>query len=283
MSPNTNTGTNTDTNTKPKPKYTTEQPSGAYLLPHKISQGARADALSFFGNGHVDGFSWAQREWAKRFPNVHHNYFSTCPKSGVSTTDLLKAEYPALWNVAQEAHAAAVRFASETEGVSEKVPGLAAFEPARVSVHMHKPGWGLGAHYDDPAPDGLGTVIMVSFMVDEIPITGEEKNKKLRRPHSAKARQFRFASPHTEKEWIVETHDSSIVMFGGDAYDLWTHESKRVKGQTGTCISITIRSKEIPIPTTNENRAKAAKRKAEQRIQERSVAPRVFGIGPFPL
>ena len=54
-------------------------------------------------------------------------------------------------------------------------------------------------------------------------------------------RVFQFTDPPGGRKFPVETKDKQVIVFGGQAYDLWMHESLHNKHQTGECISLTIR------------------------------------------
>ena len=94
-----------------------------------------------------------------------------------------------------------------------------------VAVMLHRPGRGLGAHWDNAVTEGTGLVLMVSITCgnDGVP------------------RVFRFTDPIHGFEFDVETRNGQLVVFGGRAYDYWRHESVRNKKQTSTVISLTMR------------------------------------------
>jgi len=97
-----------------------------------------------------------------------------------------------------------------------------------VATMKHEPGWGLGAHVDVYAPDGQGLVLMISVAT----------TKKVHRT-------FRFSQPDSKQKYDISTPSGTLVVFHGDAYEEWLHESVKNKKQDGTCISLTIRLKEI--------------------------------------
>ena len=101
-----------------------------------------------------------------------------------------------------------------------------------VAAMLHKPGWGLGSHVDVYAPDGKGLVVMITVATTA---------------HTH--RTFRFSQPAVgdtpPRHHDVQTPSGTIVVFHGEAYEEWKHESRKEKKQDGTCISLTVRLRDI--------------------------------------
>jgi hypothetical protein len=102
------------------------------------------------------------------------------------------------------------------------------FNPETASVHKHMPNWGLGAHYDNSQDMGAGLVLMINISTDD-----------------AVPREFMFTDPPGGRKFSVFTPDKTGVVFTGNAYDFWKHESVRNPKQSGTCYSMTIRLKSV--------------------------------------
>jgi hypothetical protein len=109
-----------------------------------------------------------------------------------------------------------------------KHKGATRIPNARGGSKLRLPSWGLGAHPDTWAADGEGIVIMI--------VLADTKDFD---------RRFRFSMPSKGYAWEVCTPDGCILVFTGDAYDCWEHESIRSDWQDGTCISLTIRMANI--------------------------------------
>ena len=88
----------------------------------------------------------------------------------------------------------------------------------------HKPGWGLGRHYDDTQDENTGIVVLITISENNII-----------------SRKFNFVDGPRGKQLTINTTDSQIVIFGGQCYDYWQHESLRNKKQSSEIISLTIR------------------------------------------
>lgn len=97
-----------------------------------------------------------------------------------------------------------------------------------TGTKLVKHGWGLGRHPDTWAPDGEGLVLMIC-----VADTQEHH------------REFMFTCPPLGQKWLVTTPNATVLVFYGDAYDMWEHESIRSKFQDGECISLTVRIKSI--------------------------------------
>lgn len=138
---------------------------------------------------------------------------------------------------------------------------LDTFIPESVAVMRHKPGWGLGTHYDNAHDKNKGAVLMLSISNDDtIP------------------RKFQFTDPPRGRMFTIDTPDGHVLFFTGEAYDLWMHESIRNVKQSGECISLTIRladicgyQAELGV-LSHATGAPAAKRVAHKRIREIMMA-----------
>jgi hypothetical protein len=58
-------------------------------------------------------------------------------------------------------------------------------------------------------------------------------------------RRFKFTMPSKGYGWEVTTPHGTIVIFTGDAYEAWYHESVRCPEMDGDCVSLTVRMKDI--------------------------------------
>ena len=58
-------------------------------------------------------------------------------------------------------------------------------------------------------------------------------------------REFRFTDPPGGRKFSIFTPGKLGVVFTGNAYDFWKHESIRNPKQTVTCYSLTIRLKSV--------------------------------------
>ena len=206
----------------PKP-WTEKQPRGLHVLDKAIGKKTATDVWKFF---HTKDFPWIQR-FGQQYPKTaHHNLWRSGAFVGDEQQKKFAAEHPAIHAMCEEAVAAM------NEHLSTKEPNSSfrGFRAESVNVHLHKPNWGLGAHYDDATDIGSGMVLMVSI--------GNEGTfpKETRKP-----RVFRFTDPVRGRQFDVDTHCRQIILFKDDAYDFWRHESVREKKQTGDCLSFTIR------------------------------------------
>lgn len=253
----------------PKP-WTTKKPPGLYVCPQPLSKGACVNAWQFFHptnsfpEGAVDDktgkprselseFPWYQR--FKRFPKTaHHNGWHSGEYRGEEGMAKLQEDWPVLHATAMEA----------LEMVKAAVPDEAALEgflPESIAVMRHKPGWGLGRHFDNAHDAGKGAVLMLTFSDDDtVP------------------RVFKFSCPPLGLEYPVETLDGQAIFFTGDCYDLWAHESLHNEKQSGECISLTIRMADVcgyrvtPGASPYKPGAPAAKKVAHERIDAKRKA-----------
>jgi hypothetical protein len=214
----------------PKP-WRLQQPKGLHVFPEAISQQTRDALWDFFHpkNGGLEGdatpickpwegeFQWYQR--FKRFPKTaHYNAWHSGKFLGEEGAEQFEQEYPALYAAAREAVAVVLK------ADIQDIPALRAFRPESVAVMRHRPGWGLGQHYDNAHDEGVGMVLMLSISNDDtVP------------------RTFQFTDPPGGRKWPLSTYDRQVVAFGGEAYDFWQHESVHNKRQSGETISMTIR------------------------------------------
>ena len=149
------------------------------------------------------------------------------------------------------------------------IPAFDSFKPESVAVMRHCPGWGLGTHYDNAHDEGVGLVLMLSLSSDD------------RVP-----RTFQFTNPPDGLKYPVETKDCQAVLFGGEAYDFWMHESLHNKKQSGETISMTIRlavvcgyQAELGV-ASHATGAPAAKRVAHARIAAKREAAKA-AVAPY--
>jgi hypothetical protein len=209
-------------------------PVGLHLVEKGIAQNTRDAAWAFFHpkNGEPEGdpndrtgkpgegdFAWYQR--FKRFPKTaHYNGWHSGKFLGAEGQVELEAKYPELYNLAKEAIAAI----NDSGQDMTDVPAWQTFVPESFAVMRHKANWGLGPHYDNAHDEGVGVVLMVTLNNDD------------RLP-----RCFQFTDPPGGREYRLSTMDRQVLVFGGEAYDSWMHESVHLKWQTGEAISLTIR------------------------------------------
>lgn len=204
-----------------KPWKKNEKPKGLFVLNRAISKDTARSVWKYFN---ADGFPWVQR--FKRFPKTAH--FNNWRCSVGDDKHAFERDYPALHTMANEAVDAMKRHLDEVEPDSS----FKRFKIENINVHLHKPNWGLGAHYDDSQKTGDGMVLMISI--------GNEGvfDKQTRKP-----RTFLFTDPVRGCEYAVETPCRQVILFKDECYDLWRHESVRNKNQTGDCLSFTVRLK----------------------------------------
>ena len=211
---------------RPKPKdWTISKPHGLYVRENAISDETHAKLLAY-----LEQVPWIQR-FGKQYPKTaHHNYMYTTKEETESGHDdaELRAEYPELFETAHEVF---------NSMKSEIPPGTHAafdnFEPQRISVHKHCPNWGLGAHYDNSHDEGDGLVLMLNVVKEDPTKTAQIQ------------REFLFTDPPGGRKFGVFTPAKMGMVFTGNAYDYWRHESVRNPKQTVTNYSITIRLKKV--------------------------------------
>ena len=211
----------------PKP-WAKTRPKGLHIVNGGISKPTRDKLWKFFHpkNGKTEGdkpadgdFQWYQR--FKRFPKTaHFNGWHSGKFIGAEGQQKFAETYPELYAAALEA----VQSVNDSGQDMGDIPAWGNFQPESVAVMRHKPNWGLGNHYDNAHDEGVGMVMMLSISdSDTVP------------------RTFKFTDPPRGKQFPVETKDSQVVVFGGECYDFWQHESVRNSKQSGTTISMTIR------------------------------------------
>ena len=247
----------------PRPWKKTK-PSGLYVCTDRISPEARDALWAFFHpkDGKPEGalddktakpregeFEWYQR--FKRFPKTaHHQGWHSGKYRGAAGMVQFRSELPELYAAVMEALELA-KMAAPGEAVLET------FLPESVAVMRHKPGWGLGTHYDNAHDAGKGAVLMLSISDDD-----------------AVPRQFQFTDPPRGRVCTLGTPDRQVLFFTGEAYDQWAHESLHNPKQSGECISMTIRLADVCGyqaelgSATYATGAPAAKRVAHKRIRE---------------
>lgn len=248
-----------------KPWDTTLKPDGLHVVRYGIST-ETANAVWEFFHPSTEDFPWIQR-FGKQYPKTaHYNWWSTGAFVGDVEQAEFKAKYPAIYAMVQEA------IASMKAHVATVDPGslFENFKGEAVNVHLHKPNWGLGAHYDDAHNRGKGMVLMVS-------IGNEHQFPKPTR----KARTFRFTEPIMGHQCDVETKCRQVLLFMDDAYDLWRHESVRNPKQTGDNLSFTIRLRSVcgQYGTEDDRTYRKGPREAESVAHLRMRED--LGLGPF--
>lgn len=204
---------------KPRSRPTLFPPFGLYVVPKGVSP---ASAKALFDHFSSDKIEWFQR-FGKRFPNTAHYNGHHCMATDVDHADVLVP-------ILKEAMDAGLGVYKDAAlGTLQKMRDN--LDQVAVATMRHKPGWGLGAHIDVYAPDGEGLVLMVCVA-------------NTRHTH----RTFRFSQ--TSKDGTPVHHDvptpnGTVVIFGDEAYEEWMHESRKNPKQDGTCISLTVRLRDI--------------------------------------
>lgn len=205
--------------------WTIECPQGLYVHDEVLLESTHSALLKYFEND----VHWLQR--FKRNPHsAHHNYMHT--RVIGNDADAIKEELastcPLLYQASHE--------------VFEKMksiipPGTHAafdnFAPESIAVHKHLSGWGLGAHYDNSCDVGEGLVLMFNVWRSNCDVTKHH------------LREFRFTDPPGGRKFSVFTGAKMGIVFTGNAYDYWKHESIRNSKQSGTCYSVTVRLKRV--------------------------------------
>jgi alkylated DNA repair dioxygenase AlkB len=214
----------------PKP-WASARPKGLYIADEPISKGTRDALWKFFhpkdgnpegeaddktGRPREDEFQWYQR--FRRFPKTaHYQGWHSGKYIGHDGMAQFQRDLPELFQAVDEA-------LSNIKVVAPNEPVLDRFLPESVAVMRHKPGWGLGTHYDNAHDVGEGAVLMLSISDDDtVP------------------RKFQFTDPPRGRVFTVDTPDRHVLFFTGEAYDEWMHESLHNSKQSGECISLTIR------------------------------------------
>jgi alkylated DNA repair dioxygenase AlkB len=239
------------------------KPKGLYVATERISARARNALWAWFHprDGAPEGdptdktgkprdgeFKWYQR--FPRFPKAaHFQGFHSGKYVGAEGQARFAVELPEMHAAVTEAFEIAKR-AAPNEHV------LKTFLPESVAVMRHKPGWGLGRHFDNAHDAGKGAVLMLSLSNDD-----------------TAPRKFQFTCPPRGLACTLDTPDSSVLFFTGEAYDCWAHESLHDTKQSGECISLTIRLASVCGyqaelgALTYATGAPAAKRVAHKRIR----------------
>ena len=205
-----------------------EKPKGLEIFDNALSQKSRDALWKFFHpkNGSIEpnipdistgDFPWFQR--FKRFPKTaHYNGWHSGKFQGDEESKIFKNTYPELYDSVYEAY----NFI-KSQNITT-IPNIDEFVPGSVSVMRHKPGWGLGRHYDNSQDENTGIVLMITIADNDIV-----------------PRTFNFVDGPRGKQFPCKTPDKQIAIFGGECYDLWQHESLRNPKQSCESISLTIR------------------------------------------
>jgi alkylated DNA repair dioxygenase AlkB len=247
----------------PKPWIST-RPRGLYISDELITKATRDALWKFFhpkdgrpegeagdktARPREDGFPWYQR--FKRFPKTaHYQGWHSGKYVGQNGMATFKQELPELYQAVDESLMLIKKIAPDEMA-------LKTFLPESVAVMRHKPGWGLGTHYDNAHDVNKGAVLMLSISDDDtVP------------------RKFQFTNPPRGRIFTISTPDRNVLFFTGEAYDQWMHESLHNPKQSGECISMTIRLAEVCGyqaelgSLSYATGAPAAKRIAHKRIRE---------------
>ena len=211
----------------PKP-WKIEKPKGLEMYDNALSQKSRDALWKFFHpkNGNIEpdvpniehgDFPWFQR--FKRYPKTaHYNGWHSGKFWGEEEAKTFKNTYPELYDAVYEAY----DFIKSQNITS--IPNIENFRPESVAVMRHKPGWGLGRHYDNSLDENKGIVLMITIADNDVV-----------------PRTFSFVDGPRGKQFPFKTPDKQIAIFGGECYDLWQHESLRNPKQSCESISLTIR------------------------------------------
>ena len=139
---------------------------------------------------------------------AHYNGWHSGKYEGKENLKIFQKTYPQLYNAVNEAY----EFIKKQNILD--IPNLELFIPESVAVMRHKPGWGLGRHYDNAQDENTGIVLLITISENDII-----------------PRKFNFVDAPRGKEFTINTTDSQIVIFGGQCYDFWQHESLRNKNK----------------------------------------------------
>ena len=229
---------------RPEAEWGVRKPQGLIVMDKTLSNSE--DLSSFYKN-----VEWFQR-FGKQYPktahyNGHHCMAEDYPEIRRAVSDAISISRQ------QCSHKALAYMEENMQDVS--VATMRHEGAVRVpckrgtGTRLLTPGWGLGRHPDTWAPDGEGLVLMICVADTRV--------------HH---REFMFSCPPLGVKWSVFTPDATILVFHGDAYDIWEHESIRSKFQDGVCISLTVRIKSIDAYygwTTNLSSLETNKRKSD--------------------
>lgn len=155
------------------------------------------------------------------------------------------------------------------------------FEPNTCAAHLHYPGAGVGAHFDDAHGPGVGFVFMITIARPRQPYTKvtfthgrtQRRTKDVTYDdlgsRGAK-RTFQFDQPMTGKKFQVKTPDGTCTIFTDAAYDAWRHSSIDSMRQEDLVFSLTFRDFAPPGDAAkykqgNEIRTQTASRVARER------------------
>lgn len=208
---------------RPESEWEVRKPEGLHVMNQSLPQSE--ELFSFYKT-----VEWFQR-FGKQYPktahyNGHHCMANDYPQIRQAVVDAI--------SISREecSHNALDYMAENLDDVS--VAAMLHKGAVRVpcsrgaGTKLLKPGWGLGRHPDTWAPDGEGLVLMICVADTDM-----------------YHREFMFTCPPRGIKWSLFTPNATILVFYGDAYDIWEHESIRSKFQDGVCISLTVRIKSI--------------------------------------
>ena len=237
----------------PKPWKKDRKPLGLFVNNNGISKETARSVWEFFDK---PDFPWKQR--FKRFKKTaHHNVWHCGPYVGDEQQAKFERECTPIHTMVHEATASM----NEYIGQFEPDSSFRLFTPESVNVHIHKPGWGLGAHYDDSHEEGRGMVMMITVAHPDAP--------------NPTPRTFLFTDPVGGYEWRVQTPNCNVVVFKDAAYDFWRHESIRNPNQTGDYLSLTVRKADVDGYNNRANDRKflrgapAAEKTSHKRMREK--------------
>ena len=206
------------------------KPKGLFVVDKGIRKRTAQRAWEFFSKDPMTGapgeFPWVQR-FSRPGRHGHHNNWRSREYPGEASDQRMRDEIPELHALVQEA-VQSMKQHLEDAGDDQVQRKFEEFRGETINVHLHRPNWGLGAHYDDAHEVGKGIVLMVSL--------GDEHKHP-----NPKPRTFRFTEPIEGLKCDVATRCRQVLLFTDEAYELWRHESLRRPQQTGDCISLTIR------------------------------------------
>ena len=96
------------------------------------------------------------------------------------------------------------------------IPNLELFIPESVAVMRHKPGWGLGRHYDNAQDENTGIVLLITISENDII---PRKFNFVDAPRG-KGTVVIFPSymMHRVSEVTKGTRESLVLWVGGDHY-----------------------------------------------------------------
>jgi hypothetical protein len=246
----------------PKPWRTDVKPKGLHVINKAISKKTAQDVWDYF---HSPAVVWTQRFGAQYPKTAHYNNWRCGAYIGAEEQRQFKREHPPVHAMVEEGVAALKAYLQSIGDHS-----MDNFVGESVNVHLHKPGWGLGAHYDDAHDVGKGKVVMITISNEGIFV------KEIRRP-----RTFRFDDPVLGRQYDVDTPCRQVIVFKDQCYDYWRHQSIRNPKQTGEALSFTIRQHDVDgyLNLADDRKypkgAPAAEKMAHKRLREKLGPERV--------